>query len=351
MATTVRTSKGELEGAKEGELAVFRGIPFAMPPLGELRFRAPQEVEPWKGVRDATSFRARAVQIPNEALESILGHPEGLPPVGEDCLSLNVWTAALDDKRRPVMVWIHGGGFTTGAGSEPYIRRYRPRFSRCRPRHDQLPARGRSVSSACRALRRATRAYTNFGILDQIAALKWVQKEIAAFGGDPNNVTIFGESAGAMSVGTLLGAPSAQGLFHKAILQSGAAHQVLTEEVAERNSDAFAEALGMKEPDAAALRALSVEEILEAQGKLDVENARMQRRGAGLGLRYQPVLDGNLLPKPPIEQVRGGLAKDVPLLVGTTARGVQAVWGHDALLAGHLARRCGETALLAPAKS
>ncbi len=320
MATTVRTSKGELEGAKEGDLFVFRGIPFASPPLGRLRFRAPREVEAWKGVRDATSFRARAVQIPNEALESILGRPEGLPPVGEDCLSLNVWTRALDDKRRPVMVWVHGGGFTTGAGSEPI--------------YDGTALASREVVLVTINYRlgplgflcvpgfaEGSEAYTNFGILDQIAALRWVQKEIANFGGDPHNVTIFGESAGAMSVGTLLGAPSAQGVFHKAILQSGAAHQVLAEELAERNSDAFAEALGMKEADAAALRVLPVEEILEAQGKLDVESARMQRRGsgAGLGLRYQPVLDGNLLPKPPIEQVRGGLAKDVPLLVGTTA--------------------------------
>jgi para-nitrobenzyl esterase len=318
MATNVRTSKGELQGVAEGGLFVFRGVPFARPPVGDLRFRAPQEAEPWKGVRDATSFRSRAVQIPNEALEEILGHPEGLPPIGEDCLNLNVWTPNLDNKRRPVMVWIHGGGFTTGSGSEPL--------------YDGSALASRDVVLVTINYRlgplgflcvpgfaQSDEEYTNFGILDQIAALKWVQKEIAAFGGDPNNVTIFGESAGAMSVGTLLGAPAAQGLFHKAILQSGAAHQVLTEEAAKRNADAFAEALGMNEPDASALRALSVEEILEAQGKLDVENARMTRRGAGLGLRYQPVLDGKLLPKPPLEQVRGGLAKDVPLLVGTTA--------------------------------
>jgi para-nitrobenzyl esterase len=318
VGTIVRTTKGELEGTVEGKLLVFRGIPFAKAPVGDLRFRPPRPMEPWQGVRDASRFGCRAVQIPNEALEAILGRPESLPPISEDCLNLNVWTPALDEKRRPVMVWIHGGGFTTGAGSEPICDgqalvsrdvvlvtinyRLGPLGFLCAP-----------------GFAEGDEPYTNFGILDQIAALEWVKAEIASFGGDPGNVTIFGESAGAMSVGTLLGAPAAKGLFQKAILQSGAAHQVLSEEVAAKNIVALAEAMGMKEPDVAGLRARPLDDIVEAQKTLDVEDARAQRRGAGFGLRYQPVLDGNLLPKPPIEQVRDGFAKDVPLLIGTTA--------------------------------
>ena len=319
MAATAKTGKGELQGAAEGGLLVFRGIPFAGPPAGKLRFRPPQEAAPWKGVRDATRFASRAMQIPNEALEAILGRPQDQPPIDEDCLYLNVWTPGLDDKRRPVMVWIHGGGFTTGAGSDPIYDgtalasrdvvvvtinyRLGPLGFLC------VPGFAEAGGDAC----------TNFGILDQIAALKWVQAEIAAFGGDPGNVTIFGESAGAMSVGTLLGSPLAAGLFHKAILQSGAAHQVLTKEVAAATAADFAQALGMAEPDAAALRALPVDNLLAAQAKLEADSRRASGRGVGIGLRFQPVIDGYLVSQSAIDEIRGGSARDVPVLIGTTA--------------------------------
>ena len=319
MATTVRTSIGELEGVREGDLYVFRGIPFAQPPIGDLRFRPPQEALPWKGVRNAAVYGSRAIQTPNEALEAILGRPPDQPPVDEDCLNLNVWTPGLDDKRRPVMVWIHGGGFSTGSGSDLI--------------YDGTSLASRNVVLVTINYRLGPLGFlcvpgfadgegetcTNFGILDQIEALKWVQTEIAAFGGDPDNVTIFGESAGAMSVGTLLGSPLAAGLYHKAILQSGAAHQVLTKEMAARTAADFAGALGLPEPDAAALRARSVDDILEAQVKLEKESSWAARRGVGLGLRYQPVIDGNVVPRQAIEEIRDGSAKDIPVLIGTTA--------------------------------
>ncbi len=319
MATLVRTSKGELAGVAEGDILVFRGIPFAQPPIGDLRFRAPREAEPWKGVRDATRFGSRAVQIPNEALEALLGRPENQPPVDEDCLNLNVWTPGLDDKRRPVMVWIHGGGFLTGSGSEPIYDgtalatrdavvvtinyRLGPLGFLC------VPGFAAAEGETC----------ANFGILDQIAVLKWVQAEIAAFGGNPDNVTIFGESAGAMSVGTILASPLAAGLYHKAILQSGAAHHVMTEEMAATSAAAFAQALGMPDPDAAALRALPLDQLVEAQAKLDAERLRASaRRGLGLGLLYQPVIDGRLVSQPAIDEIRSGSANHVPVLIGTT---------------------------------
>ncbi|HUS83009.1 MAG TPA: carboxylesterase/lipase family protein [Dehalococcoidia bacterium] len=318
MTTTVKTSKGELRGTAEGGLHVFRGIPFARPPVGELRFRVPQEVASWQGVRDATRFGSRAMQVPNEALESILGRAEDQPPLGEDCLYLNVWTPGLDDRRRPVMVWIHGGGFTIGAGSDAIYD------------GSALASRDAVVVTInyrlgpfgflhAAGLADSPEAFAaNFGMLDQIAALKWVQSEIAAFGGDPGNVTIFGESAGAMSVGVLLASPPASGLFHKAILQSGAAHQALTEELAVTNATAFAEALGTAELDGGSLRARPAAELLEAQVKMEAEAAQATRRGLGLGLRFQPVIDGRVISQLPIEHVRGGSAKDIPVLIGTT---------------------------------
>jgi para-nitrobenzyl esterase len=317
MPATVKTSKGELRGTAEVSLQVFRGIPFASPPVGELRFRAPQEVAPWRGVRDATRFGPRAMQVPNEALEAILGRPEGEPPLDEDCLYLNVWTPGLDDRRRPVMVWIHGGGFTIGAGSEPMYD------------GSALASRDAVVVTinyrlgpfgflCTPGLADGPEAFgTNFGMLDQIAALKWVQSEIAAFGGDPGNVTIFGESAGAMSVGVLLASPLASGLFHKAILQSGAAHQALTEDVATANAGAYAEALGAADLDGTLLRARPAKELLQAQEKLQAEATRAARGGLGLGLRFQPVIDGRVMSSLPIEHVRAGSSKDVPVLVGT----------------------------------
>ncbi len=285
------TSKGRLRGAREGDNLVFRGIPYASPPVGELRFRAPREAPWWQGVRQATEFGPRAMQVTNKALEALLGSPEGQPPMAEDCLYLNVRTPALDGARRPVMVWIHGGGFAVGAGSDPLYHggalvdrgvvlvtinyRLGPYGFLCVP----------DFAST------SEEPFTNFGLLDQIAALRWVRSEIAAFGGDPENVTVFGESAGAMSIGTLLASPLAAGLFDKAILQSGAAHQVLTKEVAAENATAFAEALGGSSPDVS-LRMRPVGDLMEAQAKLAASGGWASRRSAGLELFYRSVIDG-----------------------------------------------------------
>ena len=318
MTATVETSKGGLRGVEEDGLFIFRGVHYARPPVGEMRFRPPEEASPWTGVRDATQFGSRAMQVPNEALEAILGRPEGQPPLEEDCLHLNVWTPGLDGKRRPVMVWIHGGGFAIGAGSDPIYDgralasrdvvvvtinyRLGPFGFLC------VPGFAASPDEPC----------ANFGILDQIAALKWVRSEIEAFGGDSSNVTVFGESAGAMSIGTLLGSPLAGGLFDKAILQSGAAHQAIGEGLAAKGADEFAQALGISAPDAASLRAPPAGAILEAQAKLEAESGWAVRRSLGLGLRYQPVIDGRVVPALPIESVRRGSSENVPILIGTT---------------------------------
>jgi para-nitrobenzyl esterase len=222
MTPIVETRYGKLEGFHAGEQIVFKGIPFAAPPVGARRWLPPEPPQPWAGVRRATEFSCAAPQVSRQL--------ETLPLLridqeqSEDCLYLNVWTPGLDDACRPVMVWIHGGGFTIGTGAQLMA--------------DEMALVDRgdvvlvSINYRLGALgflnlnevtRGAIPATGNEGLLDQVAALRWVRENIAAFGGDPENVTIFGESAGGMSVGTLLGLPTAQGLFEKAIPQSGAA--------------------------------------------------------------------------------------------------------------------------------
>jgi para-nitrobenzyl esterase len=162
-------------------------------------------------------------------------------------------------------------------------------------------------------------ACTNFGMLDQVAALEWVRDEIAAFGGDPDNVTIFGESAGAMSVGSLMASRRAAGLFRRAILQSGAAHNVLTLDEAQRNGAAFAEALGGGKSTASRLRSIPATDILQAQAKMEASDRERMRDEPPARLRFEPVVDGYFLDEMPIDAVRGGLSKDVSVVVGTNA--------------------------------
>lgn len=320
MSMIVEISKGKLEGTKKDNLCVFRGIPFARPPVGALRFRAPRPLDTWSGVRDATSVGPRAMQVPNKLFESLLGRPPKQPPIDEDCLYLNVWTPGTDGRRRPVMVWIHGGGFTIGAGSEPL---YNGR---------SLASRGDVVVVTINYRLGALgflympdfadaegEPCTNFGMLDQVAALEWVRDEIAAFGGDPNNVTIFGESAGGMSVGALMASPLAVGLFRRAILQSGAAHNALSIDQAQANTAAFAEALGVEKLTAARLRSIPAEDILRAQASMEASDRERIRERPAMALRFEPVIDGHFLRERPIDAIRAGLSKDVSVLIGTTA--------------------------------
>jgi para-nitrobenzyl esterase len=319
MGMIVETSKGKLEGTRKDEACVFRGIPFARPPVGDLRFRAPRPIDSWSGVRDAKSVGPRSMQVPNKIFERILGRPPKEPPLDEDCLYLNVWTPGTDG-RRPVMVWIHGGGFTIGAGSEPLYNGM------------GLASRGDVVVVTVNYRLGALgflympdfadaegEACANFGMLDQVAALEWVRDEIAAFGGDQDNVTIFGESAGGMAVGVLLASPRAAGLFRRAILQSGSAHNALSIDQAQANTAAFGKALGMEELTAARLRSIPAEDILRAQSSMEASDRERMQEGPGAGLRFQPVIDGHFLPERPIDAIRAGSSKGVSTLIGTTA--------------------------------
>jgi len=308
----VATRSGRVEGRFVRGRAVFRGVPYAAPPVGERRFRAPVPPEPWTGVRDARGHAPAAPQ--NEAMIRILSALAGTGPagVGDDCLTVNVWTPAADDAKRPVLVWIHGGAFLMGSGGALVYD------------GGSLAARGDLVVVTVNyrlgafgflsfgESAPAGFADSNPGLRDQVAALEWVRDNIAAFGGDPERVTIFGESAGAMSVGTLLATPAARGLFRGAIAQSGAMHNVSTPEASARVAETFLAEFGLAMGDAHALRDVPTRDLLRAQRKVTQKLGFTHR-----GLPFQPAEDGDWLPEQPLAALEAGRAAQVPLLLGT----------------------------------
>jgi para-nitrobenzyl esterase len=300
----VDTSYGRLQGEQQGELLVFRGIPFAKPPVGPLRFRPPEPLEPWPGIRDATVFGPGAPQGANpfEMLLTVL-----VPETSEDCLYLNVLAPSAMGKR-PVLVWVHGGGNVVGAGSQrlydatELVRRGDVVIVTLNYRlgifgflHGQSVAGEHFPTSG------------NEGLLDQVAALRWVQQEIAAFGGDPENVTIFGQSAGCMDIAALMGMPAARGLFHKAVLQSsGTAWNSMPREAAARVFTAILAAAGLTPADAGQLREFSGEALLDLQTRVG-----MMTGG------FFPVIDGEVLPRSSYETIADGEMVGIPIVVGT----------------------------------
>lgn len=310
--SAVETATGTVEGRTKDGVTQYRGIPYAAAPVGDLRFRPPQPAPAWTGTRDATRFGAQAPQAAGQ-MEQMLGGQ--MPVTSEDCLFLNVYTPAADDGRRPVLVWIHGGAFLTGSGSTPWYNGHS--FAKT---HDVVVVTINYRLGALGFLHldeiggEEFAGSGNLGILDQVAALEWVRDNIAAFGGNPDNVTAFGESAGAMSVGTLLGTPAAKGLFTKAIPQSGAAHQGKSADAATETARALLAELGLDATPAgvARLRDLPVDAILEAQNTIVMRNV-------SANLAFTPVVDGIVLPEPPIDAIGGGSAAGVRVLIGTNA--------------------------------
>ena len=309
-ANQVQVASGRLAGeAMPSGIRVFRGVPFAAPPVGERRWQAPQPAQPWKDVRPATQFGPRAMQQP--VFGDMNFRSNG---VSEDCLYLNVWTsAATAQEKRPVLVYFYGGGFLAGDGSEP---RYDGE-SMARQGMVAVTVNYRLGVFGFMAHPELTkespnRASGNYGLLDQAAALRWVQQNIAAFGGDPRRVTIAGESAGSFSVSAQMASPLAKGLVAGAIGESGSLlglQPLPTLAQAEQNGVAFATAAGAT--SLAALRALPAQQLLEAAGK----------QGAP---RFSAIVDGYFLPRQPAEIYAAGQQAKVPLLVGWNSQEMNA---------------------------
>ncbi len=310
MAAIVQTEAGRVHGPSEQGLSVYRGIPYAAPPLGDLRFRVARPHPGWEDVLDCESFRPIAPQVPNEALDAMIGAAP--QKQSEDCLFLNIWTPGVDDAARPVMVWIHGGAFTIGSGSDGIYN-----GSTLASRGDVVVVTINYRLGALGFLHLPALDESNFGVRDQVAALRWVRNNIARFGGDPDNVTIFGESAGGMSVASLMGSPEARGLFHKAIPQSGAGHHGIEDAQAVSHGRRFCELLGIGADDVASLRSVAVEDILAAQSKLEEQMLYLSMEvGKQPEMPFRPIIDGEFLTEMPIVAVRGGQAEGVAALIG-----------------------------------
>jgi para-nitrobenzyl esterase len=304
--TLLDTPDGKLRLRRDGGNVVARGVRYAAPPVGERRFRPPEPVAPWTGERDALEFGPIAHQPP-----SFMTGAKALP-ASEDCLWLNVWAPEGADGA-PVMVWFHGGGFTTGMASIPWYdgRRLAERGAVAVTLNYRLGPLGFLHLASLGG--DAWEGAANLGLLDQAMALDWVARNIAAFGGDPERVTIFGESAGGMSVGTHLALPASAGRFHRAVAQSGAASHVHDADGGERVARAVLDALGVDPGNLSALRALPAEAFVEVQAGLQIPDARF------LPLPFRPTVDGTTLPVTPLD----GLAPGVPLLCGTNLEEMQ----------------------------
>ncbi len=317
-AGLVGIESGQVRGAERRGAWTFAGIPYAAPPTGSRRWRPPIASEPWAGIRDCSAFGPIAPQAPGLVEMALAGEPTAQ---SEDCLSLNVWTPGLDGGKRPVMVWVHGGSFLSGSGSGILYR-------------GGLLARERDVVVVTVNYRlgllgflahpalgddgqpwldgRPWTGVGNWGLADQVAALHWVRENISAFGGDPANVTLFGESAGGMSVATLMTVPAARGLFHRAIVQSGPPY-VHSVEWASDQAEKVARHLEVA-CTRSTLEQVPSDQLVAGFGDFTA------RPGADddSGLPLRPVVGEGLVPTEPEEAMAAGVAADLPLIIGTT---------------------------------
>ncbi len=322
----VRTAHGEVQGCVADGVHVFLGVPYAAPPFGGRRLRPPQPVESWSGVRDATGLGAEPPQVAppstggpesgaSEDWGDVAGAFEAVERASssQDCLNLNVWTPDPGAGGLPVMVWIQGGMFELSSTAA---------YDGSRFARDGVVCVVLNWRPGAEGFLYLADGVANLGLLDQVAALEWVRENISGFGGDPANVTVFGESAGAMSIGALLAMPTARGLFRRAILQSGAAQHVVAPEDASRIAGYLAGLLGVH-CDRDAIAAAGVGRLLTAQAQLKAAllgNPDPTRWGLPVvttTMPWQPVIDGEVLPGHPLERIAAGSAKGVDVLVGT----------------------------------
>ena len=315
---TAETSYGKIRGLDNNGIKVFKGVPYGASTSGPNRFMAPAEPANWPGVRDAFAYGHSAPQRDPSAPRVTSGlsvSGEGLPSEGEDCLVLNVWTPAIGSGgKRPVMFWCHGGGFASGSGSSPdndgtnLARRGDVVVVTINHRLNVLGFANLSEFS------RDFAASGDAGMLDIVQALQWVRANIAEFGGDPNNVTIFGQSGGGRKVETLLAMPSAKGLFHRAIIESGAAIKVIDRDVAVRNSELLLAKLGIERGNVRELQNLPVDKIMAAHFAVMKEHPGVDQSVAG----FSPTVDGKILPQHPFHPTASPVSAEVPVMIGCT---------------------------------
>ncbi len=313
----VETSYGRIRGSQGNGVYRFLGVPYGVDTAGANRFLPPRPPESWTGVRDATQAGHKAPQTPatrpsprpNAPAHSIFSSFRSDAPESEDCLILNVWTPGLDEARRPVMVWLHGGGFSSGAGLQP-------------PTEGSNLSRLGDVVVVSINHRLGALGYlylagfggrfaqaANQGQLDQILALQWVRDNITNFGGDPGNVTIFGQSGGGAKVSVLQSMPAAHGLFHKAICQSGSYLASATPEIGDAAARALMAQLDLRDGDLDALQRVPAGQLIDAM------NAVI---GQGMALGFEPIREGEQLPYRPYAPEALELSRDVPLMIGST---------------------------------
>ena len=317
----VETTSGKIRGIADGGVNVFKGVPYGESPTGERRFMPPVKIAPWTGVRDAFAFGPRAMQDDNafaiapEILNLFVAEPL---PMSEDCLVLNVWTPAVNDHRkRPVMFWCHGGAFIAGSGSSAWydgsnlalkgdvvVVTINHRLGAFGYLHLEELGGAEFASSS------------NAGMLDIVAGLQWVRDNIAGFGGDAGNVTIFGESGGGAKVSVLMAMPAAHGLFHKAIIQSGPAVQMASRDDGTETATQVLAELGLSKEQTSKIRSIPAEQLTNAQAAVLKKVSMMSfanRRRVG----FNPVVDGNHLPAGPFEPSAPAISAQVPLMIGT----------------------------------
>jgi para-nitrobenzyl esterase len=310
-APVVETTAGKIRGTMEDKVLAFRGVPYGASTAGSGRFMPPEKPQSWSGVKDTIELGYRSPQAASGLIPEVAA-VDANEPSGEDCLMLNVWTPGTSGgHKRPVMVWLHGGGFTSGSGGFKIYDGVN-----LAGKHDvvvvtvnhRLNAFGYLYLADLGGAKYANS--TNVGMLDIVAALRWVRDNISNFGGDPGNVTIFGQSGGGAKVSTLLAMPSAKGLFHRAVIESGASLRGIPRDAANKSTEAFLAKVGLKPNQIDELQRLPVDrmiKVLEGGGPAGAP-----------GLRFGAVVDGKTLPANPFDPTAPEISSGVPLLIGST---------------------------------
>ncbi|MBL8837338.1 MAG: carboxylesterase family protein, partial [Alphaproteobacteria bacterium] len=314
---TVTTASGALRGQRHGDTAVFRNIPYAAPPVGPLRFAPPSPAAAWTGLRDATVDGPVPPQN-RSRLAHVMGDDH--LPQGEDCLSLTLWAPADAGAKRPVVVWLHGGAYLSGAGSHPWYS------GRSFAANGVVSVGVNYRLGALGFLCLPGVSDGNLGLLDQVAALRWVRANIASFGGDPDNVTLIGQSAGGHAIAALMTMPAARGLFRRAIIQSAPMGlPARSRDDAARLGAQYAEGVGLKPGEFAELKTMPVDRLLKGQ----IELAGKLRRFADVTPPFLPVVDGTHIPGDIMASLKAGAAKGIDVVIGTTREEMTAFYAID----------------------